>query len=270
MTLQTDDPVTVVTSWGPHGWKLYGEQFVEGFLRHMPDHVRLVVYSEGPPKIRPVAGRLTERDFLRVLPARKFLRQYRHDAYVRGKTPQPCWNTKERARGYSFRTDAYKFFRKPLAIADALDHLETERYRGVLAWIDGDTRFRGPPGDRLAEVLPRENEGVTYLGRVGRHSECGFVGFRLPTAAPVIREWAAYYTEDLFRCLYETHDSYVFDVVRDTITGTRKVPEIVYRSISTKPESGHPWLSSPLYPWSDHLKGDRRKAVGKSTPKKDG
>lgn len=259
--------VTVVTSWGPKGWELYGRHFLDGFRRYMPAHFDLVVYTEGRPTLRDYPG-VEERNLKAVPQFRSFVRRHRFDQQLRGLIPRSCWSAAERRKGYSFRTDALKFFRKPLALDDAATTLG-ESYDGYLVWFDGDTRFRDTPSQStLRKVLPAGGEAVTYLGRAGRHSECGFLGFKLPEAREVVRTWAWAYYIDWFVELDEWHDSFVFDAVRAKLERDGACP--VYRSLSRNPADGHPWLDSPLYPWSDHLKGSVRKSRGwsRTPPKK--
>ena len=234
---------TVVTSWGPSGWDLYGRRFVETFRANASD-ARLVCYTEQVVGL-PVG--VEQRDLLLIDECREFLKRYANDRAARGLDPKPCWRRAHVAKGYSFRTDAYKFCRKAFALRDAVRRLGV----GLIAWMDADVINHAPwPRDWL-EQLVGDADGA-YLGRAGTHSECGFVALRLPQASTIAHELADAYATDAVFGLPEWHDSYVFDRVREDHQ------EIKMRDL-TPGLRGHVWPQSPLARATEHLKGDRKR-----------
>lgn len=249
--------ITVVTSYSPKGYADYGRHFLTGFDKHWPREVDLVVYTETDDKTAPrdvTRHAVVERNLLKLNEVRRFRRRHRADLQVRGQAPTPAWKDKERRVGYSFRTDAYKFFRKPMAIWDAVTHLVAGEDQW-LVWIDADTRWLGPPPAGVFDKLLPDGADVTYLSRPWMHSECGWAAFRLPSSWGFVDAWADLYRSDQFKKHKEWHDSYLFDRVREK-SGLRFVP------INDEKANPHPWHASPLTGWSDHLKGPRRKARG--------
>lgn len=240
---------TIITSWGPQGWVQYGRRFIETFAAYWPASVDLVCYIEEPCSLK----RGDVRDLMQAPGCKAFLRRHRENHAARGMVPHKSWKRDDFGKGHSFRTDAYKFCRKPFAVRDAAQRLGA----GVMCWMDADVvTTRHVPESWLDELLPPDAD-CAYLGRPGRHSECGFLAFRLPAARPLIERWAGYYESDAVFALDEWHDSYVFDRAREQTPGVR------CHNI-TQNGRAHVWHMSPLTRWTDHLKGVERKELGYS------
>lgn len=236
--------VTVVTSFGPIGAHEYGYRFLDSFARCWPADVKLIAYVEAG-ETHP---RAETRDLLALADCTAFLERHRHIALHCGRLPTPAWKPKEVDLGYGFRTDAVKFCRKVFAVYDAAQRCDDE----LLVWMDADVMSNRLVPTGFLEGL-MGGADLAYLGRGGAHSECGFLGFRLPAALPVITAWRDAYDTDRVFELREWHDSFVFDVVR------RADPAINARDL-TPGGSGHVWIGSPLgQAGIDHLKGDRKK-----------
>ncbi len=244
--------VTVVSSFGKSGAAEYGYRFMDTFAKHWPKDVDLIIYREG----QETHPRAKMRDLMTVPDCLEFITSHKDDPLANGRlrpdelSPE-CWRNKDRAAGYSFRTDAVKFCRKVFAVADAAERMRS----GILVWIDADVvTLADVASDFIERMLGGQD--VAYLGREGCHSECGFLAFRLPEALPLIRRWARFYKTDEVFFLHEWHDSMVFDVARGL------TPEVACRDM-TPGGTGHTWVSSPLADVMDHLKG-LRKQLGRS------
>lgn len=247
--------VTVATTFGPDGYGLYARRALDLFAAHWHSSYALRAYVEEPVEL-PCGE---ARDFWRVPGVRGFLERHGAldergrwvpDAKVAGNERQPIWRDSEVRAGHSFRTDAWKFFRKPLVVADAACRAKT----GVLVWLDADVMTRADVPAGFVDTLLGDCD-VAYLGRAGTHSECGFLAFRLPAAFPVIYWWAMAYAGDAVFRMPEWHDSYVFDRAREAC------PNVRCRNL-TPGGYGHTWSRSPLALYLDHLKGAERKRLG--------
>lgn len=244
--------VTVVTSFGPSGWDSYARTFLDTFERHWPAEVRLIAYREANEWHR----RAGMRNLLDLHDCSEFLRAHADEPMACGRVRTACWRNKEGAAGYSFRTDAVKFCRKVFAVADAAERMG----QGILVWIDADVVTTADVPKGFVEGLLGDAH-VAYLGRARTHSECGFLAFKLPEALPLIRRWVELYRSDRVFYLHETHDSYVFDHVRE------RSPEVICKSLSPEgpDQPGHIWTVTPgLCDVTDHRKGPDRKALGYS------
>lgn len=243
--------LTVVTGWSPEGYELYGRNFMDGFERFWPKDVRLLAYVE---ETRGLA-RAEEIVIHDVPGVASFLARHEGNLETRGRRPNERWSEKNRARGYDYRFDAYKFGRVPIYLRHAAGLLG----KGPMIWLDGDVMtFALVTTELIGRVLP-ESADVAYLGRVGKHSEIGYQGYRLPAAHPFICEFANLYLTDGFLQLPEWHSAYCFD---HTVRHFEGAP---LRTLNLTPEgSRHVWFQSPLGQAMDHLKGDRRKQRGRS------
>ena len=245
--------LTVVTGFSELGWMEYGQRMVRTFDEFWPVGADLYYFHDGPEG----ADIGSKRCRIRGLPYGDvqdwvaFETRYRGVALVNGRSPTSEWRMKERVAGYSFRTDAYKFARVPLAMHWFCREVADTPY---VVWFDGDTVFFRPVpmADELIATLFPDRAEVSYLGRPGAHSEIGYVGYRLPGALVFLDGWSGFYSRDTFRDMDETHSAHTFDLARRR-TGDR------VRFHDLTPEGrGHVWMQSPLVAFSDHLKGERK------------
>jgi hypothetical protein len=67
----------------------------------------------------------------------------------------------------------------------------------------------------MKKVCP-DNYMISFMGRPGKYSECGWIGFNMshPKTLDFILEWEDLYLSGDFINLKETHDSYTFDYFR--------------------------------------------------------
>jgi hypothetical protein len=236
-----------VTTFSAEGFQVYGGRMVSSMREHGLGP--LVVYSED--RLPPLPKGTEFRDALAIEGFSDFLERHRDNPIAHGNVVHPSWRKKERAEGHSFRTDAYKFFRKPLVILDAARRLEAESDKErILIWLDGDTYAVATPPPTWFQDVIYKNADVAYLGRRGYHSECGFLAFRIPAATDFIQAWADWYLRDVFLD-FESHDSKLFDDTRQA----REWP-LRFRNLSPKNgDHGHVFHRSVLRLYFRHLKG---------------
>lgn len=237
--------LTVMTSFSAEGYEKYGRRCLQTLDQFLPPSVGLLVYYEAPFDFIP--RRVFRMHDLREVHAFSWF-ESRHagNLAVAGRSQSAAWKAKDLADGYSYRTDAWKFCRKVFAIA----HAARASGSGRLVWIDADSYAFAQIPEGFLESLT--DAPVTYLGRDKSHSECGFLGFNLPAAAPIIGAWENFYASDRFLTEREFHDSFLFDRAR------AEVPSVECRSISVPGDRGHVWVRSPLGLYLDHIKGQRK------------
>jgi hypothetical protein len=117
------------------------------------------------------------------------------------------------------------------------------------------------PRNFLNNFIPEDTD-IGYLGREGKYSECGFYSMNLksPAVQEFLRKFQQMWddAETGIFTLPEWHDSFVFDVVRQSMP----LKETNWSKGIIKGE-GHPLINSELGAYIDHLKGNR-KQTGKS------
>jgi hypothetical protein len=152
--------------------------------------------------------------------------------------------------GFSFRTDAYKFWKQILIPqAASLDMADGD----ILVWLDGDVDTIQPVPFELVPQLLGAAE-VAYLGRSRGHSEIGFWAVRLnPRTRKFLADIALTYTSDLVFNLPEWHSAFVWDFCRKSM-----VPPLSEQNICPKPMAGHVWPYTRLARYTRHDKGARK------------
>lgn len=238
---------TVLTSFSPAGWELYGERFVDTFNRFWRDDVKLIVAWEGQPPRPDLNG----FDLLEYEPLRAFLERHSENPVMRGLKPHPDWPWGDKfvLEGYNFKFDAVKFCHKVFAIAAAANYVED----GKFYWLDGDVATHSDVPLSLLDLLLPETVSLSYLARPGyTHSECGFIGFnldRLETRA-FITAYEDAYASDYFVGIETWHDSHVFD----HLVAKRK-PAVMHIPHSSRAQ---PFDLSILGQYMTHYKGPRK------------
>lgn len=240
---------SVVTSFGPAGWDLYGKTFVETFHKFWPPQVRLLCAWEGQAPLPDLLG----FDLLNTEPARSFLDRHKDDPMIAGRVPHPKWPWGKKWKDYNFKFDAYKFARKAFALTTAARCIEG----GKLFWLDADVCTHAPvPISLLDDVLP-DGVSLSYLARPDyTHSECGFIGLNLDRheTRMFLTAFEDTYASDEFLNLKTWHDSFVFDWL------VAKYLPTTYHLRHTS--RAQPFDRSILGRYMTHLKGPRKNLVG--------
>jgi hypothetical protein len=236
---------TVVTSFSPQGYELYGKRFIDTFFEYWPWAAQLVCYTEGQE-----LENVPCVDLLSLGACSSFLDRHRANPVVQGKRESKSypWAPKDRGKGYSFRHDPYKFARKVFAVADAARDLGS----GRLVWIDADTYTKNSVPDTLVEDLLPDGVSLAYLARPGYHTECGFVGYNLdrPETHSFLKAYEDRYAKDLFLEDKAWDDCNQFDLLVEKLKPATKHIKHVSRS--------QPFDCSILGHYMVHLKGKRK------------
>lgn len=248
---------TVCTGFSPKGHVEYGANFLESFDQYWPKGVRLLYFVEQP---LPAVTRGGERSLWTCQGSREFIERHSPFPQRTGKAPTPEWRPKDHARGYSFKYDAVKFSRQCFIPEGAALELPDDE---VLAWFDADVLTFRPVPEGFIEGLLGPND-LCYLGRGNMHSEIGFWAVRLnPRTRQFLGDLANIYRSDAIFRLREWHSAFAFDYVRSKAEYL-KVLNLTPRGM------GHVWFQSPLAQYTDHLKGERRKQMGRSIERRVG
>ena len=246
---------------------------VETFLQHWPANVPLLLYAEGFAA-KADGSRLVVRDLavsspeLMAFKARHRRHRIAHGKGVRmllrpqlmRKGPDGRLHFQFQRRMHGYRWDAVRFAHKSFALFHAARHTQAD----VLIWVDADTRFFADVTPRLLEEFVPPDRLVGYLRR-NMHSECGFVAYNLrhPATLPLLAQFEAMYTQDLFLAEREFHDSYLFDVVRRRMEERGHQAHDIAAGIGLRAE--HVLINSRLGAFMDHLKGPGKR-TGSSSP----
>lgn len=235
---------TVVTAFSAKGYREYGARMLESWAKYNNGH-HLVLYTQG---VKQTFLGVEQREQEDIPGFKEFLNKWVGNDLVAGRQPIPGkWKSRELQVGYSYKWDAWKFMRM-VAVMHHAAHAQGE---GIMIWLDGDNVIRGKsPRDLFTRWLPDDCD-YAYLGREPKHTETGFVAFRLPEALPILDAWYAYYTEGTFLQEEEWHSAYLFDRARE------QFPEIKGHNL-TPGGSGHVIFQCSVGDWTMHNKGSRK------------
>lgn len=249
--------VTICTGFHPAGYVEYGQKFLESFDRYWPGDVNLLCFTEQHVPI----PRGNERNVWSIPGAQSFMSRYADRPLYCGRQAIPGkWASKHIVKGYYYKFDAVKFFKQIIIPNAAASELPDG---AVLAWFDGDViTHRMVPDDWVPKLLG--DHDVCFLGRRDMHTELGFWAVRLGVRTRMFLErLSGMYLNGSFEKLPEWHSAYVFDYVRTHCPDLKLVQNNL-----TPSGFGHVWFQSPLGQYTDHLKGERRKASGRSEERK--
>lgn len=229
--------VRAITTCSAAGWRQYGQRMVQAWAKHWP--VPLTVWVEGfdcaVPGVRAES-----------LDSIGWLQEF-----------------KQRHRGLptaNYRFDAVRFAHKTAAVIESALAFDCDH----LIWVDADTvTHQAVPPAFIESLLPKGEEYIAWLDRVGNYPECGFyvLNMRHPAHAGLMQAWRDWYTTGHLFKLAEWHDSYVLQqLVQLAMLPTRSL------SGERGARTGHPFINGPLGAYMDHMKGPR-KQLGKSRRK---
>lgn len=203
---------TIVTGFSAKGYGEYGRRFMETFAQHNSGH-DLHVYTEDVPLL----GGCKQFQQGDIPGLNEFIRYAAGVPEAQGKKDNGSWRPKETRAKYSYRFDAFKFCRMVFTMHAAAHHIG----EGYMVWLDGDTVVqRAIPEDLAERSLPGRKD-YAYLGREPKHTETGYLVFRLPEALPLLNAWAHSYRHRTFLLEEEWHSAYLFDRARERCPGTR-------------------------------------------------
>ena len=167
--------ITVVTTFHPEGYSVYGKRFLESFAAKVDKRIKLLVYAEGVKPDNPDPSRIEILDQATALPKLvAFKERWKDDPKANGIPPDDIKARRPRDWHKEFKWHAIRFANKAYAVYDAC-----ARSKGWCVWMDADSFIHSPWSyEEFKELLP-ENAYITYVGR-GKGSqtwpECGFYG----------------------------------------------------------------------------------------------
>ena len=237
---------TVITSFSPHGYNLYGRNFIETFARFWPKSVRLAVYVETEQE--PIEE-YNDREVLvlqlaDVLAWSNFYDRIKSFRLMCGDTGQ----------GYSIDYDA-RMARKTF-----MQNHAVKRFGGRVIWIDADSLTHSVVPDSFIDSVLPSDKFCCYLGRKNIYTESGFLGFNAdhPIASPFFEAYVKMFTTGSIFTFERWHDCIAFDAVREQ--AEKKNPD-AFNNLGAGVDPGpglQVFINSALGKYMDHLKGGRK------------
>lgn len=246
--------IAVVTTFPNNCWNIYAKAMLESFVSLWPKEIPLLVQIDDNVLDEQVRRIIRPQDGLVCGWTKE------HTEFVeRNRSKDDPQNYRKQAVRFCHKVFALKFALDAAMEARAANTGDAPRY---LIWMDADvitTSF--VIFDDIAKCLPKEGDAVAYLGRKDwDHSECGWLAFDLDNdGEKIINGLYALYDvardgeNGLFK-LEQWHDSYLFDVVRNSI-------DCKSTNLTTDKPGRDIWQHSPMAKFSDHHKGPVAKGI---------
>ena len=229
----------LVTTCSPEGYKTYGKRCLEALVKFWPEDIEIYFFHEGLEsyEFSPIC-----KDRIRLvdLGAETAIHEFIADWGWHPRLNHPT----------DYRLQGVRFCHKVFAMtADCLPK------SGIRIWLDADTETTKPVDhEYLKRCLPAENDVCSYLGRTQwHHSETGWLGFNLECAGRVLlTNLVDSYTSGRVTSMDETHDAWVFDVIRRRFSDWT---DCGLRNLSPNAVGLDAWNYSPLGERMQHYKG---------------
>ncbi len=231
----------VVTSFNAEGYKRYGKNFVESWLKYWPKSIRLTVYYEGEEADFDMVGGLSWRPIEEVEFLKDFMDSLRFPL-MHGIV----------GNAYDINFDA-RMCRKVFIQSHA-----SKTYGGKVFWIDSDcVTIKPVPESFLDNCLPDDALNC-YLGRDGwYYTESGFIGFNRdhPLSSRFFKNYVHVPIVGTIFSQPGWHDCYVFDAIRHVMGNG---PEFVNLAKDVPKGHMHPFQKCAPGEFMLHLKGSRK------------
>lgn len=239
----------VITSANTNYWIQGAKINVLTWDRNLAPYFTIHVYSEDNLDKSGFSNRVIFHNLYEECPdLLKFIDTYKDD---------PHYNGTHLSNSVAYKWNGIKFAHKTFPIFKLAKSLKD----GWLIWIDCDALMYKPVDKHFIDLVLPQSKAITYLGRKGRFSECGFVGYNLdvnPTR-DFLHTFEDFYKSGKLSSLRETHDSFVFDQVMLTFENQSKFYNINDGAASDK----HPFMQSLLKNYMAHAKGPSKIRIQK-------
>ena len=196
----------IVTSLNNKYWELGSNINIRSWDENFPKDVMIHIFSEDDiPNRNKFSKRIIWYDLYKECPELlEFINKYKDNSKFNGNA--------DVEDNKKFKWNAIKFAHKTFPLFKTANRLNKDS----LIWLDSDVLAIDKITDSfLSKVCPKDKI-VSYLGRPTVYSECGWVYYNLDNieGRNFLQQFEKIYRTDEIELLDETHDSYIFDVVR--------------------------------------------------------
>lgn len=191
----------IVTSFNNNLYNIYAKKFIETFKSDFD----LYVYSETDLTFTHNIKRLRKINIFNEMP------NYKNFVKKHDNKPKDKFGA---LKDTIFKNDTVRFSYKVFSLIHAIENYKNYKY---IVWIDADFVFRDKSfNHKLFDLFVEDDKFMSYMGREGNYSECGFLIFNTKNKYCLnyfrdIKE--LYLSEKIFK-FNETHDSYIWDFIR--------------------------------------------------------
>ena len=242
---------TILTSFNETYWQEVARDNVRKMDQLWPASEKILLYHQLSKIDTSFSNRVQWVDLYQSCPALvDFINKWKDDLRANGKS----------GKKNAFRQNAVKFSHKTFAIWHAARQQET----GWLIWLDCDAIVLKEIDNAFVIKACPDNKCISYIGRKGKYSECGFVGYNLdrPETRKFLELWENFYLSGEFINHTETHDSWTFDHIRKSFNNPDLFCDLNAASTTDKNPFGNSLIGTHIV----HAKGaDKIKTTAKLT-----
>lgn len=241
-----------VTSCSKQGYEQYGRRMLLGYKNNMPHECILVCFVEGwTPDVE--ASNIWYFDLNKDTEHVAWKERHKNNLQAHGH------GVANGAPVVDYRWQCVRFSNKVAALTSF--DLPSSQWR---IWLDMDIIFEKPiPITFFDALLGDDNTTVAhYIGRppaVWHTSELGFAAYNTKTedTKQFLHDFRHCYLSDQVFTLQETHDSFVFDRIREHYESQG----CKFHDIAAGLQEFHPWPHTILGQYMTHLKGPTAKTA---------
>ena len=231
---------TILTSFNETYWKEVARDNVHKMDEAWPGNESILLYHQLSQIDNSLSSRVKWIDLYASCPELvDFIYKWKDDLRANGKS----------GKKNAFRQNAVKFCHKTFAIW----HAARQQKNGWLIWIDCDAIMLKKIDYEFIKKACPEHVCISYIGRKGKYSECGFVGYNLdrPETRKFLEAWENFYLSGEFINHKETHDSWTFDYIRKSFNDSALFCDLNANSITDKNPFGNSLIGTHIA----HAKG---------------
>jgi hypothetical protein len=194
-------PITFVTTFHENGYNLYGQSWVDSFIKHVAtkrSNIKSIIYTERVSSLKIQHPQIKLLEFEEYIPNHKvwkknYLKNSKHHVFVKNMTT--------------------RFSHKGFVIMDAL----TSNTEGYLIWLDGDVIFKDSDYSKFPEMFFKNGETIACQIEDGNHVESGILIFDLgnPDLIKFVNSYKKNY--ELDEILHNYNEPYDGHVTRRSI-----------------------------------------------------
>ena len=195
--------IGIVSTFSDTGYQEYAHLLVDGLNNHLDKKIKVFLYVDTVNFAVP--------DNISLIPL---------EPSVPNLTKFKQRHTDKKPT--NFIEDGVRFSHKSYAIWHAAKNINADK----LFWLDADTVLTNNITEQYLDNFLPDNYFTSYLGRVGRYTETGFIGFNLKHtyANEFFDEFIDYYNSDrIYSELPAYTDCHVYDATRNKFVEENKI-----------------------------------------------
>jgi hypothetical protein len=197
----------IVTSLNKKYWELGSNINIRSWDENFPKHVTIHIFSEDDiPDRKTFSKRIKWYNLYKESPELvSFIEKHKNNTSMNGQADVD--------ENKKFKWNAIKFAHKTFSLFNIFNKTSS----GSLIWLDSDVLAIDRIDDNFLKKVCPKNMLVSFLGRPTVYSECGWVYYNLdhPQGRNFLEQFEEIYSTDKILSMEETHDSFIFDVVRN-------------------------------------------------------